>query len=119
MVFFRSIWSKKFRKRTFCCGVCSSAKKALNLQKNYPDFHAGIKPIDLTEHCLQQALKPLHPFITGTVASVLTSPLGQEAADFIIGEEAFPTPETYSKMRAGEAAADVVSFSPYAYLRRR
>ena len=90
----------------------ATAKGTSEFTKKLPRFpRTGIKPIDLVG-AVYEGAKAVAPIVTGTVASVLSSPLGQEATDFIIGEEALPTPETYSKMRAGEAAADVVSFSP-------
>ena len=58
------------------------------------------------------------PFVTGVGGSFLTSMTADEPfAEFIYGtKKTLPTPDTYSTQRAAEAVADVVSFSPYAYL---
>lgn len=71
----------------------------------------GIKPVDKLIP-LYEGAKSIAPLVGGTVTSVLSSPLGQDFGDFVLGDEALPTPETYSTMRQGEAVSDVLSFSP-------
>ena len=58
------------------------------------------------------------PFVTGVGGSFLTSMTADEPfAEFIYGtKKTLPTPDTYSTQRAAEGVADVLSFSPYAYL---
>jgi len=88
-----------------------AAKATSEFTKKLPRFpRTGIKPIDFVG-AVYEGAKAVAPIVTGTVASVFSSPLGQEAADYIIGKEALPTPKTYSTMRAAEAGADVVGFS--------
>lgn len=56
------------------------------------------------------------PLITGIAGSAFTSIYADEPfAEYLLGEKAVPTPDSYSTMRAGEAAADILSFTPYAY----
>jgi len=70
----------------------------------------GIKPIDKFIP-LYEGAKSIAPIVGGTVTSILSSPLGQDFGDFVLGEEPLATPESYGTMRAAEAVADVGTFS--------
>ena len=89
-----------------------AAKGTSELTAKLPKFQrTGIKPIDFLG-AVYEGGKAAAPIVTGTIASILSTPLGQEVSDFIIGEEALPTPKTYSTVRSAEGAMDVLSFSP-------
>jgi len=101
----------------------ATAKATSEVTKALPKYRPGmfrtgipqLRPIEGALNILGTAYegaKAVAPIVTGTVSSFLTMPFGQEATDFIIGEESLATPESYAIMRSGEGAADVLSFSP-------
>lgn len=90
----------------------AGAKASSEVIKRLPTYkRTGIRPIDMLG-AVYEGGKSVAPIVGGVVTSVFSSPLGQELGDYVIGEETLPTPSTYSTMRAGEAAADVITFSP-------
>lgn len=90
----------------------ATAKGTSEVTKLLPTFpRTGIRPVDMLITGYE-GLKAVAPIVTGTISSFLTMPSGQEATDFIIGEESLATPRSYARMRSGEAAADVLTFSP-------
>jgi len=101
----------------------ATAKGTSEVTKSLPKFRPGmfrtgipqLRPVEAGLNLLGTAyegVKAVAPIVTGTISSFLTMPSGQEATDFIIGEESLATPQSYAKMRSGEAAADVLAFSP-------
>ena len=90
----------------------AGAKATSEVVKRLPTYQrTGLRPLDMAG-TVYEAGKSVAPIIGGAVTSVFSSPLGQELGDLILGQEALPTPSSYSTMRAGEAAADVITFSP-------
>jgi hypothetical protein len=90
----------------------AAAKGTSEFTKQLPKFQkTNVRPLDIAGSVYEGA-KAVSPIVAGTVAGVFSSPVGQELGDYVLGEEALATPESYKTMRGAEAVADVLSFSP-------
>ena len=62
-----------------------------------------------------EGARTVAPVIGGVAGSFLSSNFAEPFGEFVLGEEGLPTPDSYSKMRAAEGFADVISFAPLMY----
>ena len=99
----------------------TAGKKVQNLLPTFTPVRTGHPTVDRLANIAgttYNVAKFSLPFVTGIGGSFLTSmTLDEPFAEFVFGtKKTLPTPDTYSTQRAAEAVADVISFSPYAYL---
>ena len=99
----------------------TAGKKVQNLLPTFTPVRTGHPTVDRLANIAGTTYnvgKFSLPFVTGIGGSFLTSmTLDEPFAEFVFGtKKTLPTPDTYSTQRAAEAVADVISFSPYAYL---
>ena len=110
--FFQALGRRSLENVPSVAAFAAGAKATSEAVKRLPTYQrTGFRPLDMAG-TVYEAGKSVAPIVGGAVTSVFSSPLGQELGDLVLGKEALPTPSTYSTMRAGEAAADVLTFSP-------
>ena len=87
---------------------------------------SGYRPVDAVLKTLQAGQTAYTagrfslPYITGIGASIFANVKAAEPfSELFLGEKKLPIPESYAVMRRGEAAADVLSFTPYAFFADR
>ena len=92
------------------------------LQKKLPNFNQKIQKLPGRLDIPANALQTLYnvgkfsiPYITGVGSSILATPYNEPFGELFLGKKKTFTPKTYSSMRAGEFAADTLSFTPYLY----
>ncbi len=94
-----------------------ATKKFVDTLPKATRMRTGFRPVDAGINLattIYEGGKAIAPFVTGTIAGIWSSDLGQDVGDFVLGEEGTPLPSSYPTMRAGEAIADFAAFSPAA-----
>ena len=98
----------------------SKGKQIQSATPPVPKFpRTGIRPIDAIIGGAETSLTAGRfsiPYVTGIGSSILSYFPSQEFADLSLGEKKVATPDSYGTMRAGEAFADVLSFTPITLL---